>query len=250
MERLKTIRPRDMAIEQIEWYIEENQLKPHTKLPGEREMCELWNMNRSTLRAAIGRLIEERVLYSEKGSGTYVAPPRLKRNLQDVKSTSESIRGTGYFLWTEVLEARVELCGQYLSRKLGIPEENEVFCLRRLRIRNNTPFMIETSYISYEQCRGIENHDFSDESLYQVLQKYGIILKEGEESVGITYATEEEAEKLKVETGQYMYYLSGTVKDTKMRPIEFFKIVARVDQIQFTSELKRMEQEAERGIDT
>lgn len=241
MERLKAVRPRDMAIEQIEWYIESNQLKPYTKLLSEREMCELWNINRSTLRAAIGRLVEERVLYSKKGSGTYVAPPRLKRNLQDMKSTSESIKGTGYFMWTEVLESKVGLCDSYLSQKLNIPEGCEVFCLRRLRIRNNTPFMMETSYIRYERCRGIEEHDFSDESLYQVLRNYGIALYEGEESVGITYATEEEAEKLKVETGQYMYYLSGTVKDVKGEFIEFFKSVARVDQIQFSNELKRIE---------
>ena len=70
MEKLKKIRPLDMAMEQIEWYIKENQLKPHEKLPSEREMCTLWQMNRSTLHAAIQQLVEERKLYSIKGSGT------------------------------------------------------------------------------------------------------------------------------------------------------------------------------------
>lgn len=39
MEKIKKIRPQDMAMEQIQWYIQENQLKPHTQLPSERELC-------------------------------------------------------------------------------------------------------------------------------------------------------------------------------------------------------------------
>ena len=70
MNKMKKIRPQDMAKEQIEWYIQKQQLKPHTKLPSEREFCEMWGMNRSTLHTAIQQLIEERILYSEKGSGT------------------------------------------------------------------------------------------------------------------------------------------------------------------------------------
>ena len=30
MEKIKKIRPQDMAMEQIQWYIQENQLKPHS----------------------------------------------------------------------------------------------------------------------------------------------------------------------------------------------------------------------------
>ena len=42
MEKIKKIRPQDMAMEQIQWYIQENQLKPHTQLPSERELCTMW----------------------------------------------------------------------------------------------------------------------------------------------------------------------------------------------------------------
>lgn len=57
MEKIKKIRPQDMAMEQIQWYIQENQLKPHTQLPSERELCTMWQMNRSTLHTAIQQLI-------------------------------------------------------------------------------------------------------------------------------------------------------------------------------------------------
>lgn len=241
MVELKKIRPREAAIEQIEWYIQENGLKPHTKLPGEREMCEVWHMNRSTLRAAIQRLIEERILYSEKGSGTFVAPPRLERNLQDAKSTSESMKGTGYFLWTQVLNSGIQKCDNYLSQRLQIEAGSKVYCLRRLRIRNNIPFMIETSYIDYRRCEGIERHNFNDESLYKILKEdFGIIISKGQERVGVTYATEEEASCLKVDLGQFLFNISGSIQDVNEKPVEYFSIVARPDQIRFTSTLRRV----------
>ncbi len=239
MERIKKIPPHDRATEQIIWFIEENNLQPHAKLPGERELCEMWNLNRSTLHQAIQQLIEEKRLYSEKGAGTFVAPPLLERNLQDGKSTSESMRKMGYFLWTEVLLSRIEDCNEYVSRKLKIPEGSKVFHLERLRLRNNTPLMIETSYIDYARCKGIEEHDFSEESLYRLLERYGNQLGAGEEWISTTTATEEEAMHLKVEPGQCMYYLTGHICDANDTPAEYFKIVARPDQVRFTTGLVR-----------
>lgn len=245
MEKIKRIRLQDMAMEQIEWYIKENGLKPRTKLPSEREMCEMWDINRSALHAAIGQLIEKRVLYSEKGSGTYVAPSRIARDIQVIQSTSQAMKNIGYLLWSEVLTSRVEESDEYTSRKLKISEGSRVFHLCRVRLRNNIPLMIEDSYINYAQCEGIELHDFSEESLYQVLKTCGIQLSDGEETISITFATEEEARILKVDIGQYLYHQTGVTRDLRSRPVEFFNIMTRPDQILYTSILERKSSETE-----
>ena len=93
MEEKTRVRHRDEAVELIECYLQRYDLAPHRKLPSEREMCDMWGLNRATLRTALRRLIELGRIYSLKGSGTYVAPPKLERNLQDAKSTTESVRG-------------------------------------------------------------------------------------------------------------------------------------------------------------
>lgn len=247
MDNMKKIRPQDMAMEQIEWYIQENRLKPHAKLPSEREMCRMWGLNRSTLHAAIRQLTEERLLYSLKGSGTYVAPFRLTRNIQTVQSTSQAMREKGYFLWTEVLTSRIEFCDEHISRKLEIPQGSRTFRLCRLRIRNNIPLMLENSYVDYGRCEGIENHNFAEESFYQVLKGYGIRLTGGEEKIGITFATEEDSRILDVDEGQFLYHQTGIVKDSDGRAVEFFEILARPDQIQYTGVLKRAGSDMERS---
>ena len=54
-----TPKPRERAMEQIEAYILQSGLKAGDSLPPEREMCRMWDLNRSTLRSAIARLEEE-----------------------------------------------------------------------------------------------------------------------------------------------------------------------------------------------
>lgn len=58
MEQEQRVRHRDEAVELIECYLRTNDIPPHGKLPTEREMCEMWGLNRTMLRAAIRRLTE------------------------------------------------------------------------------------------------------------------------------------------------------------------------------------------------
>ena len=89
MKRRHPMSSRDHATELVESYILDMGLRPGDRLPSERDMCRMWDLNRTTLRNAIQRLVSDGVLYCRMGSGTYVAQPKLVRNLQDVKGFSE-----------------------------------------------------------------------------------------------------------------------------------------------------------------
>ena len=120
----------------------------------------MWGLNRATLRAALRRLIELGRIYSLKGSGTYVAPPKLERNLQDAKSTAESVRGAGHKLRTWLLEENVIEADDYLAKKMGVCSGHRILYLRRLRIMDGIPYMIETNDINLELCPRLVEYDF------------------------------------------------------------------------------------------
>ena len=232
-------RPRDEATEYIECYILEKNLPPHAKLPSERDMCSMWGFNRTTLRSAIKRLIVEGKLYNRKGSGTFVAPPKLERDLQDAMSVSEAVYMAGRTLETKVLEVRVLMADHHMAQKLQVEQGTPVFYLRRLRVMDGLPIMIEHSYVDYARCPYLEKYDFSQKSLYSVLDCYGVGVHHGREEVGITYAAREEADCLEVEEGTPLFYLSGVSSDINDRPVEHFKSVVRADQVRFSSVLTR-----------
>jgi GntR family transcriptional regulator len=236
-------RSRNEAIEKIQYYITQNKLKPHDKLPSERDLCEMWDFNRSTLRSAIGRLSAEGSLYQKKGSGTYVSEPKLVRNLQDLKSFSKEASDKGKALTNKILAFDIIESNRETSKKLQVPLGHKVYVLTRLRLLEEEPVTIETSYMDAERFQNLQFHDFSKESLYAVLEdEHKVQIKKGEEQIGIAYATDYEARLLNTAPGQAVFYLTGTVYDERDKPLEYFKSIVRSDKIKFASILRKKEE--------
>ena len=57
------------------------QLKPRSKIKSRHELCSKFGVTRTTIDRAINELIQENILYSIKGSGTYVSPPQITERL-------------------------------------------------------------------------------------------------------------------------------------------------------------------------
>lgn len=233
-------RSRDEAAEKIEYYIIKNKLTPHTKLPSERDMCDMWDFNRTTLRSAIKRLIVEGKLYQKKGSGTYVAYPKLIRNLQDLRSLSALVEKNGQLLTDSILTVDIIESNKQITQKLHLPLGHKVYVLNRLRSIDGEPVTIESCFLDYEKFPSLYEHDFSEESLYSTIEKeYNVQIVQGEERLGIAYATDYEAELLNLEAGQAVIYISGVSCDAQGEPVEYFKSIVRSDKIRFASVLKR-----------
>ena len=160
MSRKHTISSRDLATELVESYIIESGLQPNDRLPSEREMCAKWDLNRTTLRNAIQRLVDSGVLYCRMGSGTFVSPPKLVRNLQDVHGFSEAVREAGRVPGARLVYAVLREADKTIMRNLRVPLGTEVFDVKRVRTIDGIPCSIETTIVNTQNCKGIEQYDF------------------------------------------------------------------------------------------
>ena len=196
----KSIKPREEAIEKIENYIVKNALQAEDRLPSERTMCELWNCNRSTLRKAIKQLILEGRICNKNGSGTDVAPTKIMK------------LSLGHKLWL----------------------------LKRVRYLDNIPVVISTVYLNAEFFPNLNQYDFSQNSLYYILEKeYGIYTKSGVSKLSISTCDEWEATLLETEVGKPVIYQTGISLDENDRIIESFKEIIISEKVCFASELTR-----------
>ena len=240
MTNIYSITPRDDATEKIESYIIDNNLKPHTRIPSEREMCKMWDCNRSTLRSAIKRLIAEGKLYSVMGSGTFVAEPKLVRNLQDLVPVSDLAREMGKTFSGKVISKQIIESTKQLSQKLHLPIGHKIFELIRLRLLDDIPVTVETIYVDAQRFKGLTKYNFDELSFYEILsQEYNVEIQKGWEKIGITYATEFEAELLNIEVASPLFFLSGVASDAEDNPIEYSKSVVKSEEIRFASQLTR-----------
>ena len=92
------------AIERIEDFIKVNRLKPHTRIPCEKDLCELWNVSRSTLRQAVDELVENGILYRVMNKGVYVAEPRYPRDMAGVDAMVTDLIDQGHSVSKQIMK--------------------------------------------------------------------------------------------------------------------------------------------------
>lgn len=229
-------RARDLILN----YIAENKLQNGERLPSERDMCERWGLNRSTLRTTIAKLTAEGVLISRRGSGTMVRPPRFTRDLQDLRSFSETVRIQNRRQSVKLLSFSKAECDKHLAKQFDLMLGDYLYKLVRLRCVDGAPLLIETAYLEEALFPGLLDFDMERNSLFAVLEAgYGVELTNGEEQVSVTYASEEEAELLEVQPGRALFWIVSKTRAADGRLIEYCRTVARADDLRLSSILER-----------
>jgi len=232
-------RPRDEIVEHIECLILERQLIAGDKLPSERELCERWDCNRMTFRAAIKRLVAEGKIVTVPAAGNFVAPAKFERYLQDLMSFSDFIMQKGHLIDNRLISSCTIPATIKMAEKLKIPTGSDVFELVRLRIVDNEPISLETAQLPCAKFEGIHKYDFQRLSLYSVLErKYSVLFGGGTEEISLTYADANEAELLNVKEEEALFYLKGLTWDDNNDPVEIIKSVSRTDRMRFAGILQ------------
>lgn len=219
---VRPVPPRDRAIEGVRWYIGERGLKAGEKLPPEREFCEILGVSRTALRAAISRLESCGDVERRHGSGTYVGQVKPLCIFQETCNYTYSVRRAGRIPSSRVESAGVMRAPYEVAREMELSEGSHVFMLRRIRFVDHCPATIETAYVNYQLCGGIDEHDFAVESLYDVLEReYDVHVRHGVERVSIARLNDAEAGLLGVEPGSPAYCQRTFEVDAEGRTVEY-----------------------------
>lgn len=175
-------------------------LKEGDQMIPEVTICEEFNLSRSTVRKTMDMLIEDGFIMRRRGKGSFVTNQKLKRNINYLYNFSENMEKINAKPSSIVLECCIlNKIDEELQLKLDLSSKNtSVFFLKRLRCANNKPVLCENTYIPYHLCPGIENNDFTQCSLYDVLEKqYLLNLYHATESIQAVFLSEEDKQILK-----------------------------------------------------
>jgi len=208
------------------------------KLPSERELAQEFGVSRMTARQALQDLVQEGLAYSRVGKGTFVSPPKI--DLRALTSFSEESRLRGMTPGSRVLKAVLAPADTTTTRWLQISPGTEIVVLSRIRLANGKPLAIETAHLAHRLCPGIlEHHDFSHESLYEVLrQEYGWVMVWADQTIEARQAVHEECQLLEMDRQIPVLSLTRVTYDSQDRPIEFVNSVYRGDQYRLHTVLR------------
>lgn len=224
--------------EDIESYIIENQLKPYDALPSERKLAEHLNVNRLTLRAALKRLRNEHHIFTKHGKGNFISPPKIEDDTHNFTSFTTGWSSDGYTTSSKVVLFELIDAPLPVSTHLNISLGEKVYLLKRIRLLDSEPILLETSYIPQKYCPNLEQYNFETSSLYDTLKKiYHLDLKEIQESIEITSLTKEESIYLNGPEEDTAFFIKSTAFDSE-KPVEYCISIGRAERYMMSSKLK------------
>jgi GntR family transcriptional regulator len=178
--------------------INRGELRPHEKLPSERELCRDLGISRMTVRHALTAMTQAGLVYTQPGKGVFVADPRLSLDLRvSLAGFSEDVLRSGATPSSVLLEACLCQATPELSKALHVMEGEELANIKRLRRVDNVPLAVQTAYLPHHLCPNILQHDLATHSLIRILGKeYGLRLARAEQTARAVLASSEERELL------------------------------------------------------
>jgi GntR family transcriptional regulator len=226
--------------EQLRERIRSGELRPGEQLPSERQLSERHLISRMTVRQALAYLVREGALVARQGLGTFVAEPKYTYDALHLLGFTEEIMRHGGTAVSRVLEQARVAPPQRVAEGLGLAEGQEVVKIVRLRLSDETPLLLESTFVPVALCPGLEGEELATQSLYAVMEtRHGVRLTRARQGLEATVANDYEAALFGIARGTPMILVEGVTYDHLDRPAEYFKAVYRGDRFKFSFESER-----------
>ncbi len=140
------------------------------RLPPERELCRQFDVSRATLRQALAELERGGLITRHQGRGTFVSRPRAQLPIVGVFSIRDAMEAHGMRMVTRVLRVKRVAADRGLAADLACLPGDTVIFIERLRIGDGEPMVLDTAHLRADLFPGLEDIDFEQRSLYDVLE--------------------------------------------------------------------------------
>jgi GntR family transcriptional regulator len=193
-------------------------LKIGDAVRSERELARIHSVSLMTARHALAGLEREGIVERRRGSGTFVAPPKIHFN--KLMSYSEHMSSRGLTPRSRVLAAKVIEHQAEIAARLGLSGISTLVRIDRLRLTGEQPFAFETCYLAAAQFGRLISAPLGKSSLFAILQHdYGVALAYADEEVDATPADAHSADLLSVPRGAPLLRIRQVIYSTSGKPV-------------------------------
>jgi GntR family transcriptional regulator len=221
--------------------IENNEIKPGTQLPTERELSDELDISRVTIRKAMRGLIAEGLCEKKIGKGIFVSNEKIPINVHKLEGTTKILKASTDRIETVVNEKKIIEAGDKLADLLDLKASDNILFLKRIRYIDDIPVILEYTHLPMKLFPDLDNYNFN-QSLYKILiENYNTHPNKSRGCFNIVMAKEEDAELLNLQLNTPLLVKKATIFSKKGIPIEYTKSVYRADQFNFLVDSKIIE---------
>ena len=217
--------------------VDQGLLKAGSSLPPEREIANITELSRVTVRKAIQALAIDGIIVQKQGSGSFVASdtPQIEQSLSRLTSFSEDMARRGMVSSSVWLERGIFMPSPDEVLALALTPEASVSRIARLRTADEKPMAIERASLSTDF---LPNPILVETSLYEILEKSGLRPVRALQKISAINLEEENAKLLEVAPGMAGLRIERTSYLADGRVVEFTQSIYRGDAYNFVAELR------------
>jgi GntR family transcriptional regulator len=212
-------------------------LPPNSYLPPEREIAEITDLSRVTVRKAIQELVRDGLVEQRQGSGTFIREPvvRMEQSLSHLTSFTEDMAQRGMGTTSKWLERGLFAATEEEADALDLGDTDEVARIYRLRDAGGRPMALERASLPSDI---LPNPLEVKTSLYEVLERRGLRPVRAMQKISAINIEAREADLLGVAEGAAGLSIERTSFLKCGRVAELTRSLYRGDAYDFVAELR------------
>lgn len=211
--------------------------QPNQQMPSERQLVQLFNVSRSTVRLALRDLEERGLIYRLHGKGTFVSPVFIKQtNLGKMYSFTNQMNTEGKKPTTKNISLELKAPPNEIAELLSLSKDEKTYILIRLRFAQDEPLLYSRSFLPAKYFPDLKMSDLNQDSLYGVMKsKYHQISVLAFEDVQAVNLDNQEAKLLHVKPNAASLKIYRKTINDRNIPIEYTQAFARGDKFVYRS---------------
>jgi DNA-binding GntR family transcriptional regulator len=208
---------------------------PGDRLPSESELCKQHQVSPMTVRRSINILIDQRIVSTIQGSGTYVRGPDLGGvtfNMEEFKTIFMDRERTK----VKILEVLIIKADKTAAKKLEINIGEKTILISRVLIRDGDPIVYHKEQLIYDPARPVVEAEMEVTTLHGLFVGTGETkIKMGRLSIEAAVLSKEEADVLSTVQMNPAFRIEHLFYDLKNKPVSWGKFICRGDRLRFTT---------------
>ncbi|HIW89255.1 MAG TPA: trehalose operon repressor [Candidatus Ligilactobacillus excrementipullorum] len=219
--------------------IKHGQYRPGTLLPSENQLTELYGASRETIRKALNELNDLGLIQKIKGKGSIVLDiQRYTFPISGITSFKELNSSQQMHASTKVLANRPGSVPEYFLAR-GVEKDQPVTFLKRLRLLNGEPSVLDIDYLLDPPIPGIPTSE-AENSLYEYLeQQLGLQISYATKEVTVEQPTAEQADLLHLPAHEMIVAVRSLTYLDDTTLIQLTESYHKPDKFKFTDFARR-----------
>lgn len=228
----------DLQKQLIEMILADTSIEAGGRFLSERQICDMFNVSRTTVRKAVSGLCEQGYLVQTHGKGTFLKKPQQSMPIDVVMRMSQTYAEMGLHPQIVVLRKERTAATATVASHLQIVPGEEVLLVEKLYWADRILLNDTISYLPVMRFPKIANLDFTTVNPMDAYKEYyDITNKQTYNSIEAIHPPQDIAKNLKISMKTPILLFESVISsivDARLQPLAYFKCYYKTDRFRFS----------------